>query len=64
MLVLRVSPAETRLTVHCWLQEHAQSVRTCNWAGTFDGLLGVQLEIADDCVVTSLGRSELSKTYV
>ena len=35
-----------------------------NWAEIFDGRLGVQLEIALDCVVTLDLRSELANTYI
>ena len=63
-LDLRVFPAETRLTVYCWLLKHAQLVSPGNLAHNLCIMFCAQTLIARDPVVTSERRSELTKTYV
>ena len=63
-LDFRDPPAETRLTVYCWLHIHTRSIGTGNRAGHFYGLSDVKHEIGRDRVITFDRRSEMTKTYM
>ena len=62
-LGFRGSPAETRLTVYCWLLIPAQPIGSGNWVGNWWACFCAQTLIARDPVVTFERRSKLTKTY-
>jgi hypothetical protein len=62
-LAFRGSPAETRLTVYCWLLIPAQPIGTGNLSYNWWACFCAQTLIARDPVVTFERRLKVTKTY-